>query len=101
MTRCLLDKQLLRLEIANHRLQELQRVALQDLEELVLLKITAESDATSAARVRIELMLPGPQLRTDVQVEDIGLLAGADAWVGSQQTLDPGRTAARAAHHEQ
>src|ERR1051326_5237298 len=100
VARRLLDEELARLELSDHRLQQVERVALQDALELGVPKVAAEPNTTAAARADLELASPGLQLRSDIDVEDVGLLSGADAGMAGKQPLHPGGPAARTADHE-
>src|SRR5207248_682518 len=97
---CLLRKQLARLQAADHGLQELEHISLQDSMELVLTEITGQPHTTPSAGVHPQLLLPHAELRTNVQIEQIRFLAGANAGMARQQALDPGGPAARAADDE-
>src|ERR1051326_1577538 len=87
VARRLLDEELARLELSDHRLQQVERVALQDALELGVPKVAAEPNTTAAARADLELASPGLQLRSDIDVEDVGLLSSADARMAGVRRL--------------
>src|SRR5438067_1030940 len=87
--RSLLQEQLARLQTADHRLEQLQQVGLQQTPELAVLEVTAEPHPAAAAGVWVQLLLPRPQLRPDVLVEYVRFLAGPDTRVSGQEALHP------------
>src|SRR6185436_8679027 len=88
--RRLLDEHDARREASDQRLEELRRVVAHEGEELALGEIAREANAAAAARVGIELPAPRAQLRANVRVEDVRLLAGPHEGMRRDQALQPG-----------
>src|SRR5215471_8517283 len=81
VTWSLFDKQFAGLEIANHRLQQLQQILLQYAPKIRVGEVAGQPYATASTRIHLELLLPHAQLRAYVEIEEVRFLSGADARV--------------------